>query len=90
MMMKNYDESLEIDHNLNWHYIPDHPYRILTIGGSGLGKTNVLSNLINHQRPDIDNIYLYVKDPFQSKYILGNNGREKVGIEKIEKSKSIH
>ena len=68
-MMKNYDESLEIDHNLNWHYIPDHPYRILTIGGSGLGKTNVLSNLINHQRPDIDNIYLYVKDPFQSKYI---------------------
>ena len=88
--MKNYDESLEIDHNLNWHYIPDHPYRILTIGGSGLGKTNVLSNLINHQRPDIDNIYLYVKDPFQSKYILGNNGREKVGIEKIEKSKSIH
>ena len=42
MMMKNYDESLEIDHNLNWHYIPDHPYRILTIGGSGLGKTNVL------------------------------------------------
>ena len=88
--MKNYDESLEIDHNLNWHYIPDHPYRILTIGGSGLGKTNVLSNLINHQRPDNDNIYLYVKDPFQSKYILGNNGREKVGIEKIEKSKSIH
>ena len=69
MMMKNYDESLEIEHNLNWHYIPDHPYRILTIGGSGLGKTNVLSNLINHQRPDIDNIYLYVKDPFQSKYI---------------------
>ena len=67
--MKNYDESLEIDHNLNWHYIPDHPYRILTIGGSGLGKTNVLSNLINHQRPDNDNIYLYVKDPFQSKYI---------------------
>ena len=88
--MKNYDESLEIDNNLIWHYIPDHSYRILTIGGSGLGKTNVFSNLINHQRPDIDNIYLYVKVPFQSKYILGNNGREKVGIEKIEKSKSIH
>ena len=69
MMMKNCDESLEIDHNLNWHYIPDHSYRILTIGGSGLAKTDVFSNIINHHRPDIDNIYLYVKDPLQSKYI---------------------
>ena len=23
-----------------WPYIPDHPYRILIIGGSGSGKTN--------------------------------------------------
>ena len=23
-----------------WSYIPDHPYRILIIGGSGSGKTN--------------------------------------------------
>ena len=30
-------------HNLNWPYIPDHPHRILIIGGSGLGKTNTLS-----------------------------------------------
>ena len=22
-------------HNKNWPYIPDHPYRILIIGGSG-------------------------------------------------------
>ena len=28
-MMKNYDESVEIDQNPNWSYIPDHPYRIL-------------------------------------------------------------
>ena len=27
-MMKNYDESVEINHNSNWPYIPDHPYRI--------------------------------------------------------------
>ena len=26
--------------NKNWSYIPDHPYRILIIGGSGSGKTN--------------------------------------------------
>ena len=28
----------------NWLYIPDHPYRILIIGGSGSGKTNALLN----------------------------------------------
>ena len=56
-MMKNYDESVKIKHNSNWPYIPDHPYRILIIGGSGSGKTKVLLNLIKHQRPDIDKIY---------------------------------
>ena len=25
-----------------WPYIPDHSYRILIIGGSGIGKTNAL------------------------------------------------
>ena len=34
-------------------YIPDHPYRILIIGGSGSGKTNTLLNLIKEQK-DID------------------------------------
>ena len=42
--------------------IPDHPYRVLIIGGSGTGKTSSLFNLIN-QQPDIDKICLYVKDP---------------------------
>ena len=37
-----------IEHNPNWPEIPDHPYRILIIGGSGSGKTNALLNLINH------------------------------------------
>ena len=39
--MKNYDESVKINHKPNCPYIHDHSYRILTIGGSGLGKTNV-------------------------------------------------
>ena len=39
----------------------------LIIEGSGSGKTNVLSNLINNQ-PDIDKIYLYTKDPCETKY----------------------
>ena len=69
-MMKNYDKSVEINDNPNQPSLPDHPYRILIIGGSGSGETNVLFNLIKHQRPDIDQIYLYVKDLLESKYQL--------------------
>ena len=45
-------------HNEKCPYIPDHPYRILIISGSGSGKTNTLLNFINGQN-DIDKIYLY-------------------------------
>ena len=34
------------EHNGTWPYIPDHPYRILIIGGSGSRKTNTLLTLI--------------------------------------------
>ena len=68
-----------IENNLKWPYIPDHPYRILIIGGSGSGKTNALLNLINTQ-PDIDKIYLYAKDPYEKKYQYLINKREKVGL----------
>ena len=30
------------EHNEKWPHIPDHPYRILIIGGSGSGQTNTL------------------------------------------------
>ena len=43
--------------NEKWPYIPDHPHRILIIGGSWSGKINTLLNLINEQH-DIDKIYL--------------------------------
>ena len=48
-------------------YIPDHPYRILIVGGSGSGKTNTLLNLINEQS-DIDKIYLYARVFDKPKY----------------------
>ena len=48
--------------NEKWPYIPDHPYRMMIIGGSGSGKTNTLLSLINEQNYDIDKIYLYAKD----------------------------
>ena len=48
--MKIYDQSVEIDHNLSWPYIPDYPYIILITSNSGSGKNNVLLNLIKIQR----------------------------------------
>ena len=52
----NYTNENETEHNSMWPYIPDHPYTILIIGGSGSSKTNALLNLIDNQ-PDIDKIY---------------------------------
>ena len=49
------------EHNQKWPHIPDHPYRLLIIGGSRSGKTNALLNLINEQN-DIDKIYLHARD----------------------------
>ena len=82
--MNNYDESVEINHNPNWPYTLDHPYKIVIIVVSGSGKTNVLLNLIKHQRPDIDKTYLCVKDSSKLKYQLHINGRGKVGIKNFK------
>ena len=87
--MKNFDQSVEINHNPNWLYILDHPYRILIIWDSRSGKTNVLLNLMENQQQDLDKFYLYVKDQFESKYQLLIIGREKVGIKKSKHPKSF-
>ena len=55
------------EHNEKWPYIPDHPYRIIIIGGSGSGKTNTLLSLIN-EHYDIDKIYLHARDLSEPKY----------------------
>ena len=65
-------------HNEKWPYIPDHPYRILIIGGSGSGKTNAFINLINEQN-DIDKIYLYARALNKPKYEYLIKKRENVG-----------
>ena len=68
--------------------IPDHPYRILIIGGSGTEKTNALLNLINNQQ-DIDQIYLYAKDPYEDKYQYLINKRESVGLKHFNDPKTF-
>ena len=75
-------------HNKKWPYIPDHPYRILIIGGSGSVKTNTLLNLINKQK-DIDKIYLYAKDLSESKYEHLIRKRENVVIKHLSHSKAF-
>ena len=62
--------------------IPDHPCRILIIGGSGSGKTNTLLKLINEPR-DIDKIYLYAKDLGEAKYKYLIKNRKNVGIKHV-------
>ena len=79
------------DHNLKWQYIPDHPYRMLIIGGFGSGKTNALLNLIEEQDSDslIDKIYLYAKDLNELKYQFLIKKGEDVGIKHLNDSKAF-
>ena len=84
----NYVNENKAKHNKNWPYIPDHPYRILIIGDSGSGKTNLLLNLIENQ-PDIDKIYLYAKDPYELKCQYLINKREGVGINHFNDPKAF-
>ena len=89
--MINFDDYVnknKTKHNLKWPYIPDHPYRILIIGGSGSGRTNALLKLINNQ-PDIDKIYLYAKDPYETKYQFLINKRERTGLKHFNDPKAF-
>ena len=84
----DYANENKIQHNKKWPYTPEHPYRILKIGGSGSGKTNPLLNLINNQ-PDIDKIYLHSKDPYESKYQFLINKRESTGLKHFNDPKAF-
>ena len=84
----DYTNENKIEHNSKWPHIPDHPYRILIIRGSGSGKTNALLNLINNES-DIDKIYLCAKDLYESKYQYLINKREKVGLDHFKGPKAF-
>ena len=78
-------KNIKKDH-LCWHQIPDYLYRILIIQGSGSGKTNSLFNLISYQS-DIGKIYLYAKDPYESKYQLLIKTGERTKLKDFSNSK---
>ena len=60
------------EYNEKWPFIPDHPYRILIIGGSGSGKTNALLNSMKEQDA-IDKMFLYAKDLSEPKENIDDN-----------------
>ena len=74
------------EHNPNWPQLPDHPNRILIIGGSESGKPISLFNQISHQ-PDIDKIYLYAKDPCKAKCQFLIDKQESTSIKHFNDSK---
>ena len=89
--MINFDDYVnenKTEHNKNWPYTPDHPYRILIIGGSPSGKTDVLWNLTENQS-DIVKTCLYAKDPYEPKYQYLINKREGVGINHFKDPKAL-
>ena len=57
-------------HNPNWPEIPDQPYRVLIIAGSGSGKKSLLNLIMNQIL--IKSIYMH--------YQLRINKRESTGL----------
>ena len=88
MNFDDYTNENKTQQNSKWPYIPDHPYRIPMIGGSGSGIKNALLNLIENQ-PDIDEIYLYAKDPYEAKYQYLINIRKKVGLKRFNDTEAF-
>ena len=88
--MINVDDAIKEsvkEHNPNRPQISDHSYRIVIVGGSGSGKTNLFN--IKNQQPDIDDIYLYAKDPYERKYQFLVDKRESASLKHFNDSKAF-
>ena len=78
--------------NEKWPYIPDHPYRIIIVGGSKSGKTNGLINLIMSKiimMLFIDKIFLYARDLSEPKYEYLIKKCEDAGIKHVNNSNAF-
>ena len=76
----DYANENKTEHNLKWPYIPEYPYRILIIGSFKSGKNN---------QPDIEKIYLYAKDPYETKYQFLINERERIWLKHFNDPKAF-
>ena len=76
------------ERNKKWPFIPDHPYRILIIGGSRSGKINALLNLMS-QQDGIDKMYLYAKDLSEHQYGFLIKKREDAGTKHLKDSNAF-
>ena len=71
-------------HNCNWQKISNyHPRLSVIIDSKSRKKTFFSLNLVSHQSV-IDEINLYGKDPFKSKYQLLINKREHISSKQID------
>ena len=77
------------EYDIKLPYIPDYPYRMLKIGGSGSGKATGLLNLITEHYSEslIDKIYLYAKDLKETKIPMKRH--EIVGIKHLKIQKYL-
>ena len=73
------------EQNPVWPQVPDRPYRLLIIRGSGSGKANTL---LNHEIV-IDQIFWCVKDRCEAKQKLLVNKRESTGTKYLNDSKAF-
>ena len=81
--------QMKIKHNQKWLDIPDHPYGVLIVEGSGSGKTNTLLNLINNQ-PDIDKSKISkMKQNNEAKYQFLIEKRERTGLKYFNDPKAF-
>ena len=51
-------------------------------------EKKLLFNLMSHQ-PEIDKIYLYVKNPYEAKYQLLISKRERIGLKRFNDYKAF-
>jgi len=68
MEMLNFDQFVEKKEYINKNpLVPQHPFRLLVIGPSGSGKSNLVTNLIVKDL-HFDQLYIFARDLSEDKY----------------------